>query len=162
MKAVLSFLVFSVIVALPSAVARAENIEVLFDGTGVEVWDVARDAERLRREFSVSEVKAATNPPALDWRFVSRGVAFNDLFLRRPIARDFTSIRVRIRNEGAAFTLAAKVREASGAEWTTPRIALDRQQRLAVGRVCPAGLACRRVGRVTQTGEWISRWSISR
>ena len=104
--------------------ARAENVEVLFDGTGVAAWDVARDADRLGREFSVSEVRAATNPPALEWRFVSRGVAFNDLFLRRPIARAFASIRVRIRNEGAAVTLAAKVREASGAEWTTRHVPL--------------------------------------
>jgi len=55
---------------------------------------------------------------------VSRGVAFNDLFLRRRIGRDFSSIRVRIRNEGAAVTLAAKVLEASGAEWTTRRVSL--------------------------------------
>ncbi len=116
--------VFTISVLLITAAARADNIEVLFDATGVAAWDVARDADRLQREFSVSEVSATTNPPALDWRFVSRGVTFNDLFLRRPIARDFTRVRVRIRNEGAAVTLAAKVREASGAEWTVRSVPL--------------------------------------
>lgn len=103
---------------------QGEEVQVLFDGTQVEGWDVARDADRLKHEFSFSEVKAATQPDALVWRFVSRGVSFNDLFLRRPIARDFASIRVRLRNDGAAFALAAKVREASGAEWTTPHVRL--------------------------------------
>jgi hypothetical protein len=115
---------FASLWVIAAAGARANELEVLFDGTHVEAWDVARDAERLNREFSLSEVKAATNPPALLWRFASRGVPFNDLFLRRPIARDFASVRVRVRNEGAAFTLAAKVREASGAEWTTPQVQL--------------------------------------
>lgn len=103
--------------------ARAD-VQVLFDGTHVEAWDVARDADRLQREFSVSEVKAASDPPALVWRFVSKGVPFNDLFLRRPIAPDFASIRARVRNDGAAFAFAAKTRDASGAEWTTSQIPL--------------------------------------
>ena len=109
---------------IAAAVAFANEVEVLFDGTHVERWDVARDAERLRQEFSVSEVKGTGSPPALDWRFVSRGVAFNDLFLRRPIAREFAGVRVRVRNAGAMCALAAKVREASGAEWITPQVRL--------------------------------------
>ena len=107
-----------------TATARADEVEALFDGTRVEAWDVARDTERLNREFSVSDVKAATNPPALDWRFVPKGVPFNDLYLRRPIARDFANIRVRVRNDGTAFPFAAKVGDASGAEWTTSQVPL--------------------------------------
>lgn len=110
--------------SLVTAAVRADEVEVLFDGTRAEAWDTARDAERLKKEFSLSEVKAAANPPALDWRFVSRGVAFNDLFLHRPVERDFTRIRVRVRNAGATLALAAKTREASGAEWTTPQTRL--------------------------------------
>lgn len=121
MKAALLSLVF---ILLASTAARADQVEVLFDGNGLAAWDVARDADRLRREFAVSDVSAATNPPALEWRFVSRGVPFNDLYLRRPVAREFARIRMRIRNGGAAVTLAAKVREASGAEWTTRRVPL--------------------------------------
>ena len=107
-----------------AAATVANEVEVLFDGTHIEAWDVARDAERLKREFSLSELKAASNPAALVWRFVPRGVPFNDLFLHRPITRDFETIRVRVRNQGAALTFAAKVREASGAEWATPQVPL--------------------------------------
>ncbi|MEK7677574.1 MAG: hypothetical protein AAB676_17230 [Verrucomicrobiota bacterium] len=52
----------SISVIAAAAAVRADEVEVLFDGTHVEVWDVARDAERLKHEFSLSEVKAATNP----------------------------------------------------------------------------------------------------
>jgi hypothetical protein len=107
-----------------AAAAVANEVEVLFDGAHIEVWDVARDAERLNREFALSELNAAGNPAALVWRFVSRGVPFNDLYLHRPITRDFESIRVRVRNQGTALIFAAKVGEASGAEWTTPPVPL--------------------------------------
>ena len=42
-----------------------------------------------------------------------------------PVARRFTAIRVRIRNAGAAFELACKVRDAGGAEWTAHRVSLQ-------------------------------------
>jgi len=51
----------------------AEETEVLFGGTAVEGWDPARDQDRLKREFEVSELSAVKSPPALAWRFVSRG-----------------------------------------------------------------------------------------
>jgi hypothetical protein len=120
---VLSFaLVCCVIAACPRG--EAANIEVLFDGSASSAWDTARDAKRLASEFALSEVKPHTDPPAVAWRFVPRGVGFNDLFLRRSIECDFTSIRVRVRNVGAAFSLAAKVGDAKGAEWTTARVPL--------------------------------------
>lgn len=100
--------------------------EVLFDGNGVADWTTARDADRLNREFSLSEVTQATDPPALHWRFVSRGVTFNDLFLMRPILHDFTAIRVQIRCDGEPFDLAAKMRDADAAEWTVPPVRLER------------------------------------
>jgi hypothetical protein len=105
---------------LGATTSRADEVKVLFNGTEVGSWDAGRDAERLKKELSVSEVNAVTNPPALEWRFVPRSVLFNDLFLHRPIAQDFTSIRLGVRNEGAALALAAKTREASGAQWTRP------------------------------------------
>ena len=92
-----------------AAAAVANEVEVLFDGSHIEVWDVMRDAERLNREFALSELNAASNPAALVWRFVSHGVPFNDLYLHRPITRDFESIRVRVRNQGTALIFAAKV-----------------------------------------------------
>ena len=104
--------------------ARAAEVEVLFDGDSSSAWDTARDAKRLASEFVLSEVKPLVDPPAIAWRFVSRGIGFNDLFLRWPIERDFTSIRVRVRNVGAELSLAAKVGDAQGAEWTTARVPL--------------------------------------
>jgi hypothetical protein len=105
--------------------AKAAEVEVLFGGDSSSAWDMARDAKRLASEFVLSEVKPQVDPPAIAWRFVSRGIAFNDLFLRRPIERDFTSIRLRVRNVGAKLALAAKVGDAQGAEWTTARVPLS-------------------------------------
>lgn len=101
--------------------------EVLFAGLDTKDWSTCRDPERLRAEFAASEVGLAADPPALRWRFVSRGVAFNDLFLVQPVARRFDRLRALVRNDGEGFRLAAKVRGADGAEWT------------ADGAVLPAG-----------------------
>ena len=113
-----------VIVALGTLAARAEETEVLFDGAGISGWDAARDQERLKREFAISELSAVRSPPALAWRFVSKGIPFNDLFLRKPIERSFRQVRVLVRNAGEAVEFAAKVCDASGAEWTVPPVAL--------------------------------------
>jgi hypothetical protein len=80
---------------------------------------MGRDARRLANEFVLSEVKPVVDPAAAAWRFVPKAVRFNDLFLRRPIEREFTSIRLRLRNVGAEFSFAAKVGDAEGTEWTT-------------------------------------------
>ena len=112
-----------ILLTLPSVVCAVET-EVLFDGSATEKWDTARDEARLSREFSQSELAPRGNPPALRWRFVPKEAAFNDIFLRKPLAHPFTTVRVRLRNQGEAFTLAAKVGDARGAEWTTRRIEL--------------------------------------
>jgi len=111
--------------ALAGTGAWAAETEVLFDGAGLADWTTARDASRLNREFSLSEVTQTQDPPALRWRFVSREISFNDLFLMRPIALDFSVIRLRVRCDGAPFDLAAKVRDAGGAEWTIPATRLE-------------------------------------
>lgn len=108
------------------ACAWATETEVLFDGNGLADWTTARDAERLNREFSLSAVTQAADPAALRWRFVSRGVTFNDLFLMRAIEHDFSTIRLRVRCDGEPFDLAAKTRDADGAEWTVPPVRLER------------------------------------
>lgn len=99
------------------ALCGAET-EVLFAGLDAKDWSTCRDEERLRQEFSLSEVGLAADPPALRWRFVSRGITFNDLFLMQPVARRFDRLRALVRNDGEGFRLAAKVRGADGAEWT--------------------------------------------
>jgi hypothetical protein len=120
------------IVALLCFPARADETQILFDGTAVEAWDRARDSERLDREFVVDAVSGVQSPPALSWRFVSRGVSFNDLFLRNdlsrgePIERPFDRLRILIRNEGEPCALGVKVGEAGGAEWTVPPVELPR------------------------------------
>jgi len=103
----------------------AMETEVLFDGTVPGDWSTARDQARLDREFSVSELTCDGSHPSLLWRFVSKGVAFNDFFLMRPIARDFERFRVQVKNEGEPFRLASKVRDAGGAEWTANSIQLS-------------------------------------
>lgn len=111
-------LALCVLGAVPLRGAEKET-EVLFEGRDAGPWSTQRDAARLQAEFAVSETAPAPgDPPALRWRFVPRGVAFNDLFLMRPVARRFDRIRVLLRNEGESFRLAAKVRGADGAEWT--------------------------------------------
>ena len=72
----------------------------------------------------MSELTAVGSPPALTWRFASKGVPFNDLFLRKPIDRPFRQVRLLVRNAGEAVEFAAKVGDASGAEWTVPAVAL--------------------------------------
>ncbi len=106
--------------------ALALETEVLFEGTNIGDWSTMRDQARLDREFALSEVVGAKDPAALQWRFISKGVAFNDLFLRKPIVRPFSRLRVRVRSEGEPFELAAKVRDAGGAEWTVQPIRLAR------------------------------------
>ena len=104
----------------------ALETETLFDGTHLHDWSTARDDHRLKKELSLSELVAAKDPAALQWRFVSRGIGFNDLFLMKPIDRRFDTLRIRIKNEGEPFELAVKVRDAGGAEWTASRTPLAR------------------------------------
>ena len=109
--------------ALAGPVGAMET-EVLFDGAGLDDWDAARGAARLSREFSVSELTQVEEPNALQWRFVSKGVSFNDIFLRRETVRPFERFRMLVQNEGAALTLACKAADAGGAEWTANRSVL--------------------------------------
>lgn len=119
-------LLFVLMLCLLGKSTFAVETEVLFDGRNVADWDTARDHSRLEQEFSRSELTRAANPDALRWRFVSRGVAFNDIFLIKPVRRPFSAFRVLVKNEGEAVTLAAKVADADRAEWTANRVTLSR------------------------------------
>ena len=114
------------ILAFVAGPVYAVETETLFDGSKIADWDTARDQERLSAEFSQSELSSLADPPALRWRFVPKASPFNDLFLRQPIARPFTTIRVRLRNQGETFVLAAKIGDARGLEWTAGRMELKR------------------------------------
>jgi hypothetical protein len=122
MKTKHALVLMIVVAGVPTV--RADETEVLFDGSGIGGWDTARDQQRLKREFAVSELTAVPAPPALAWRFVSKGIAFNDLFLKKPIERPVHQIRVLVRNAGEAVEFGAKVGDADGAEWTVSAVAL--------------------------------------
>ncbi len=97
---------------------RAEEI-ARPQGTG-SGWTTARDPDRLRREFAVAEHEWRDG--RLEWRFTPRqGTRFNDLFRVIPLASPFTRIEVTLANPGAPFTLCAKVKDTSGAEWVASR-----------------------------------------
>ena len=117
-------LLIALFLFLPHIAALATETEVLFDGKGIGDWTTSRDDERLKKEFSLSELTQTQDPAALRWHFVPKDAGFNDIFLMRPIARNFDAIRVRVKNEGAAFNLSAKVRDADGAEWTPKAVSL--------------------------------------
>jgi len=106
-----------------SVPCRATETTVLWDGHSPGDWDTARDSARLAAEFSLSDISPVVGPDeGLCWTFVSKGVAFNDLFLRKPIERRFERLRLRARNAGAALTLAVKLGDAHGAEWTAGQV----------------------------------------
>jgi hypothetical protein len=91
------------------------------------VWDSARDAARVGREFTRYDLALADEPgrgKVLAWSFGLREGSFADVFLRRPIAEPFGRLRLVVRNEGAALTLAVKLGEASDAEWLGPQVKL--------------------------------------
>ena len=115
-----------VVLAVATAgAAIALESELLFDGGSTNVWSTARDAARLTREFAVSELTQTDTPTALRWRFEPNpGTAFNDIFLTCRIARRFDALRVYVKNEGAAFELAMKARDARNSEWTAQRVPL--------------------------------------
>ena len=101
------------------------EIEILFDGKRAQEWNTERGASRLKREFSLSAVTETSDRNALNWRFIPRaGTSFNDLWLNKPISSPFHSISMLIRNNGASFTLAAKVSDADGSEWTAEKVTL--------------------------------------
>jgi len=121
------------IAALLCGAAHADETQVVFDGRNVEAWDRARDPDRLAHEFAVDELSQSGTPPALLWRFVSKEITFNDVFLRSDpalgkalVERPFDRWRIRIKNDGEPCALALKVGEAGGAEWTVPPVVLPR------------------------------------
>jgi hypothetical protein len=102
----------------------AAETETVYGGAAAGEWSTGRDSERLAKELAVSELAPASAPASLLWRFATRGIGFNDIFLRRAVERRFDALRVRVKNEGAALTLACKVRGDDGAEWTAQRVPL--------------------------------------
>jgi len=119
-----SFTVCALLVSLVLPLARSTEIEVLFNGSGLESWSTSRDEQRLAKELTLSELVSVADPAALQWHFIPKGLGFNDIFCQVPIARRFDTIRLRIKNDGAGFTLACKARDAQGAEWSAKRVAL--------------------------------------
>jgi len=118
------FIAFTLLMSLFAPLTRATETEVLFNGTGIGDWSTSRDEQRLAKELILSELVSVSDPVSLRWRFIPRGIGFNDIFLQLPVARRFDTIRLHVKNEGAGFTLASKVRDAHGAEWTAKGLSL--------------------------------------
>ena len=150
----------ALVLALGAATAAPGATETLFDGTAPSRWDTGRDAGRLEREYSASELRIDGEPPSLLWRFASRGPAFNDIFLRRGVRLPAERFRVRVKNEGPAVTFSAKVRDASGPSGPGADRARGRR-RLAVDRSSRRTIGSRRRGRATRTAGLTTRSSTS-
>lgn len=111
------------LLALPVA---AELSQPFVDPGDAKAWDTARDAARLAREFVDNTIASATDGiegPVLDWRFELREGGFADIFCRRRVEAPFDRLRLRVRNLGEGLTLAVKLGDDGGAEWTvTPQL----------------------------------------
>lgn len=103
---------------------HADEVVVLYDGSQFASWDTGRTPQRLEKEFATATLDPLPQNGGFSWRFVSRGVAFNDLFYREPLHCPFSTMRFRVRNLGADVVLATKVGDAGGAEWTANRVSV--------------------------------------
>lgn len=117
-----SLLVAGLVLLATAGMARANEIETLFAPGVTGSFDNPRDAARMAEEFSRHDLLVDAGNAELRWQFTSRGVPFNDIFLRREITSPFTTIRVRLRNLGAPVVLAMKAPDAHGAEYTAARV----------------------------------------
>lgn len=108
------------VAVLAAGTAWALETEVLFDGRSADDWTTSRDATRLDREFSLSELGVSGEPPALRWRFLSRGASFNDIFRMRPVDRPFTVLRVRVRRRCRPYSPSPAPAPGTPAGWRYP------------------------------------------
>ena len=103
-------------IALP---AHNPKPEVLFSGADPEPWNFMREASRLNAEFNRCTMDPGNGGTEhVVWRFNTKDMHFADVFLSINLERPFESLRLRVKNDGPAFRLSAKLREQSNAEWT--------------------------------------------
>ncbi len=121
----LGFLALGLMLLALCVTAIPDETEVLFEGSDAAAWDRARDQARLDKEFNVDEITPAADPASILWRFNPKDTSFNDIFLRKSFSLRFSAIRVRVKNEGPALTLAAKIADADMAEWTAQTVHID-------------------------------------
>ena len=111
---VLLLLLCTLAIALP---ALGSETEVLFSGADPEPWNFMRDAPRLNAEFNRCTMKPGKGgSDHVVWRFSTKDMHFADVFLSIHLNRPFESLRLRVKNDGPAFRLSAKLREQSHAE----------------------------------------------
>ena len=78
-----------------------------------------REAPRLKAEFNHCTMEPGEGgSDHVVWRFSTKDLSFADVFLSIKLDRPFESLRLRVKNDGPAFSLSAKLREQSNAEWT--------------------------------------------
>jgi hypothetical protein len=103
--------------------------ELLWPGHPASALDMARNAARLEREFSVSRLEDFRDElrgNVTRWTFSPRpGTAFNDVFWRGEVDRPFDKLFFFVCNKSHGFTLAVKIGEQDGSEYTARREFLD-------------------------------------
>jgi len=115
--------------ALPGRAAPQPQRELLWPGNPASALDLARDPARLEREFSVCRLEDFSDEMRRDvtqWTFSPRpGTAFNDVFWRGEVERPFSKLFLFVCNKRHGFTLAVKIGEEDGSEYTARREFLD-------------------------------------
>jgi len=103
--------------------------QVLWPGHPASAFDAARDSARLERELTVWGIEDTTDPERGEvtrWSFrLKQDLGFNDIFWRGGIDRPFEQLSLWVKNLGPGFSLAVKLGETGGAEYTAPPIPLD-------------------------------------
>jgi len=103
--------------------------DVIWPGHPASAFDAARDSARLERElasWAIEDVTDPTHGEVTRWSFrLKQDLGFNDIFWRGGIERPFEALSFWAKNLGAPFSLAIKLGETGGAEYTAPPIPLD-------------------------------------
>lgn len=114
----------AVLALCAASATEASEVLSLFSGGPATALNTMRDAGRMAREYVYHEIASMNDPqegPYAAWALEPRdGTSFADVFVLKEIPRPLEGVRVRLRCRGAGFSLAVKVQDARGAEWTVP------------------------------------------
>ena len=101
-------------------------IETLSDFTSLQYWDLARNDERLQKEFYSWDLRILDDPSqGIGWHFTPKSVSFNDLYLRVPIGRKFRNLTVEIENVKAPLRFSIKMQDADGSQWLVDPVSIS-------------------------------------
>lgn len=114
---------------LPDQAVSRPQRELLWPGHPASALDMARDQTRLEREFSrcrLEDVMDDLREDVTRWAFSPRpGTAFNDVFWRGEVDRPFEKLFFFVYSKSHGLTLAVKIGEGDGSEYTARREFID-------------------------------------